>query len=210
MQKEKNVERIVIKDKEIILVGTAHISEESVELVTRIINEEKPEAVGVELCQKRYNTIFKKEIWENTKIIEIIKKGQTQLLLANLLISSFQKRMGEELKIKPGAEMIQAVAVAKNLASQIVLIDRDIQITLKRAWGEMKFLEKIKFLYILLSGIIFPEEMDKELVEKIKEKDIMTQMIEELGKEIPSVKKVLIDERDIYIANKILAAPGKK
>lgn len=209
-QKEKNVERIVVKDKEIILIGTAHISEESVNLVERIVSEEKPETVGVELCQKRYDTIFKKEIWENTKIIEIVKKGQTQLLLANLLISSFQKRMGEELKIKPGAEMIQAIEAAEKSASRIALIDRDIQITLKRAWREMKFLEKVKFIYILLTGVLFPEEMDKELVEKIKEKDVMTQMIEELGKEIPSVKKVLIDERDIYIANKILAAPGKK
>ncbi len=206
----KNVDRLKIKDKEIILVGTAHISKESVKLVEDVIAQENPDTVGVELCQKRFNTILKKDKWEDTKITKIIKEGKTQLFLANLLIASFQKRIGKDLKIKPGAEMIQAIEAAERSSTQIALLDRDIQITLKRAWRKMRILEKAKLLFSLLTGLISPEKIEEEMVEKIKEKDIMTQMMEEFGREVPSVKEVLIDERDIYIANKILVAPGKK
>ena len=206
----KNVDRLKIKDKEIILVGTAHISKESVKLVEQVVNEETPDAVGVELCEKRYSTILKKDKWEDTKITKIIKEGKTQLFLANLLISSFQKRIGKDLKVKPGAEMIQAIEAGKKVSAQIALLDRDIQITLKRAWRKMRILEKAKLFYSLLTGLISPEEIEEEMVEKIKEKDVMTQMMEEFGREVPSVKEVLINERDIYIANKILSAPGKK
>ena len=206
----KNVERLKIKDKEIILVGTAHISKESINLVEQVINEEEPDTIGVELCQKRYDTILKKDKWEDTKITKIIKEGKTQLFLANLLISSFQKRIGKDLKVKPGAEMIQAIEAGKKVSAQIALLDRDIQITLKRAWRKMRILEKAKLFYSLLTGLISPEEIEEEMVEKIKEKDVMTQMMEEFGREVPSVKEVLINERDIYIANKILSAPGKK
>ncbi|MCK5044461.1 TraB/GumN family protein [Candidatus Parcubacteria bacterium] len=207
---EKNVDCIKIKNKEIILVGTAHISKESVELVEDVIARENPDTVGVELCEKRYTTILKKDKWEDTKITKIIKEGKTQLFLANLLIASFQKRIGKDLKIKPGAEMIQAIKAGEKASAQIALLDRDIQITLKRAWRKMKILEKAKLIYSLLTGLISPEKIEEELIEKIKEKDIMAQMMEEFGREVPSVKEVLINERDIYIANKILAAPGRK
>ncbi len=207
---QKNVERIKLKDRQIILIGTAHVSKESARLVNEVIDKEKPDTVGVELCKKRYDSIRKKSKWEDTKITKIIKEGKTQLFLANLLLSSFQKRIGEDLKITPGDEMIQAINAGKKSSAKIVLLDRDIQVTLKRAWREMSISEKFKLTYSLIAGLIQPEEIEEEMIEQLKEKDIVTQMMEELGREIPSAKKVLIDERDIYIANKILASPGKK
>ncbi len=207
---QKNIERINLKDKKIILIGTAHVSKESIKLVNETISKENPDTVGVELCEKRYKTITSKKKWEDTKITKIIREKKTHLFLANLLLSSFQKRIGEDLKIKPGAEMIQAIKTGKKSSSEIVLLDRDIQVTLKRAWKEMSIKEKFKLTYSLITGLIQPEEIEEEMIEKLKEKDMITQMMEELGKEIPSAKKVLIDERDIYIANKILDAPGKK
>ncbi len=207
---QKNVEHIKLKDKEIFLVGTAHVSKESVKLVNEIIRKEKPDTVGVELCEKRYETLTKKKKWEDMKITRIIKEGKTQLFLANLLLSVFQKRIGKDLKIEPGAEMIQAIKAGKKASAKIVLLDRDIQITLKRAWKEMKFREKFKLMFGLIAGLVQPEKMKEEVIEQLKDKDIITQMMEELGNELPSAKKVLIDERDIYIANKILEAQGKK
>ena len=204
---QKNVERIKLKDKQIILIGTAHVSKESTKLVNEVIDKESPDTVGVELCKKRYDSIRKKKKWEDTKITKIIKEGKTQLFLANLLLSSFQKRIGEDLKVKPGDEMIQAIKAGKKSSAKIVLLDRDIQVTLKRAWREMSITEKFKLTYSLMIGLIQPEEIEEEMVEQLKEKDVVTQMMEELGREIPSAKKVLIDERDIYIANKILASP---
>ncbi|MCK5699292.1 MAG: TraB/GumN family protein [Candidatus Aenigmarchaeota archaeon] len=207
---QKNVERIKLKDRQIILIGTAHVSKESTKLVNEIIDKETPDTVGVELCKKRYDTIRKKKKWEDTKITKIIKEGKTQLFLANLLLSSFQKRIGEDLKVKPGDEMIQAIKAGKKSSAKIVLLDRDIQVTLKRAWREMSITEKFKLMYSLMAGLIQPEEIEEEMIEQLKEKDVVTQMMEELGREIPSAKKVLIDERDIYIANKIRTSPGKK
>lgn len=206
----KNVERILLKDKEIILIGTAHISRESINLVNKTINDEKPDTVGVELCDQRYKTITNKKKWQHTKITQIIKEGKTHLFLANLLLSSFQKRIGKDLKIDPGAEMIEAIKTGKKNSAKIVLLDRDIQITLKRAWKMMKIHEKFKLIYSLITDLIMPEEIEEDMIENLKEKDMITQMMEELGHEIPSAKKVLIDERDIYIANKILASPAKK
>ncbi len=208
--KQKNVEHIKLKDKEIFLVGAAHVSKESVKLVSEIINKEKPDTVGVELCENRYNALTSKKKWEDMEITKIIREGKTYLFLANLMLSIFQKRIGQSLKVKPGAEMIQAIKSGKELSAKIVLLDRDIQVTLKRAWKKMKFREKCKLMLGLIPGLLQPEKINEEIVEQLKEKDMMTQMMEELGREVPSAKKVLIDERDIYIANKILEAPGKK
>lgn len=206
----KNIDRIIVEDKEIILVGTAHISKESAKLVRDTIEKEKPDAVGVELCKKRHDTIADKKKWEDTKITQIIKEGKTYLFLTNLLLSSFQKRLGKDLEIRPGQEMIEAIEAGKKTSAHIVLLDRDIQVTLKRAWKEMGFFEKFRLTSSLVSDLIDPEEIEEEMIEKLKEKDMLTELLEELGKQIPSAKKVLIDERDIYIANKILASPGKK
>ncbi len=207
---QKNVEHIKLKDKEIFLVGTAHVSKKSVELVNEVINKEKPDTVGVELCMSRYKALTSSKKWENMKITKIIKEGKTQLFLANLLLASFQKKIGKDLKIKPGAEMIEAIKSGKKASAKIALLDRDIQITLKRAWKEMKFMEKFKLMFGLIAGLIQPGEIEEELIEKLKDKNLITQMMEELGREFPSAKRVLIDERDVYIANSILESPSKK
>jgi len=208
--KQKNVDRIKLKNKEIILIGTIHVSKNSVKLVDEIIKKEKPDTVGVELCESRYKSLNSKKKWENTKITKIIKEGKTYLFLANILLAGFQKRIGEDLKIKPGAEMIKAIESGKKASANIVLLDRDIQITLRRALKKMSFFEKFRILFSLITGIIFPEKIEKEVIEQFEEKDMITQMMEEFGREVPSAKTVLIDERDIYIANKILESKGKK
>ncbi|MCK5177790.1 MAG: TraB family protein, partial [Candidatus Aenigmarchaeota archaeon] len=205
-----NIDRIKLKDKEIILVGTAHISKKSVELVNETIKKEKPDVVGVELCENRYKTLTDKKKWQNTKITQIIKEGKTYLFLTNLLLGIFQKRMGANVEVIPGAEMIEAINAAKKQKAKIALLDRDIQITLKRAWSKAKFTEKAKLFYGLMEGLIISEEVDEKTIEEMKAKDMMSHMVEELGKQMPDAKKVLIDERDIYIANKILDSKGKK
>jgi len=206
----KNIDRIKLKDRELILIGTAHISKKSIELVNETIKKEAPDVVGVELCQNRYNTLTDKKKWQNTKIIEIIKEGKAYLLLTNLILSIFQKKLGSKLDVLPGAEMIAAIKQAKKQNAKITMLDRDIQITLKRAWAKAKFREKAKIFYGLFEGLIITEEVDEKLIEEMKAKDMMTHMIDELGRQMPDAKKVLIDERDIYIANKILETKGKK
>ena len=206
-----DIERLKIKDKEIILVGTAHISRESVDLVRETILEEKPDIVGVELCEQRYETLTSEEQkWEDIHITDIIKEGKTHLFLITLLLSAFQRKIGDKIGIKPGSEMIEAINTAKENNIGVELLDRDIQITLKRAIDRMSLREKLKLLFELIYGFFGGEEIDEELIEKLKEKDIMTELMDELSREIPSIKEVLIDERNVYIADKILLCKGEK
>jgi len=131
------IERLIKNNKKITLIGTAHISKESVHEVKSTIEAEKPDVVCVELCPRRYEILNNKEKWKQTDITKIIKEGKIYLFLVNLILSNFQKRLGEDVGILPGAEMIEATNVARNLNIPIELADRDINITMKRASSKM-------------------------------------------------------------------------
>ena len=199
-------ERVNIDGKEIILVGTVHVSPESVKEVRETIEKEDPDTVGVELCDRRYEIITEKKQWEEQEIFKIIKEGKTYLFLANLLLSNFQKRMGEELGSEPGAEMVEAIKIANEYDIPVSLLDRDISTTLKRAWRAMGIGEKLKLVYALFASFFVEPE---EVLEELKDHDIITELMEELAEQAPGAKKVLIDERDQYIASKILESEGK-
>ena len=124
------IHRLIHENKEILLIGTAHVSKESANLVKTTIETEKPDAVCVELCESRYQSIRKKDRWQDMNIINVIKEKKTFLLLANLLLASFQKRIAKKLDITPGAEMIQAMDSAESVGAKIALADRDIRVTL--------------------------------------------------------------------------------
>ncbi|MEM4347481.1 MAG: TraB/GumN family protein [Candidatus Altiarchaeota archaeon] len=204
------ITRVFVDEKEILLLGTAHVSRESVLLVEKTIKEEKPDFVAVELCSDRYHALIDKKRWEESDIIEIIKEGKTNLFLMQLLLTNFQRKIGDEFGVRPGAEMLQAIEIAKKENAKIALVDRDVNVTLSRAFNLMSLREKFKLLYLFLSGIFIKEEITEETIEKFKDSDVITEMMNELGREIPSVKKVLVDERDAYIAKKILSLRGKK
>ncbi len=202
-------ETIAIGEKEVILIGTVHISKESVEEVREIIEKEKPDVVGVELCESRFEALKNLKKWEDTNILDIIKQGKIFLFLINLLLSNYQKKLGDKFGVKPGSEFIEAINVAEKKNIKIALIDRDIQTTLKRAWNKMKLKEKLKLMFGVFLGF-FEEEEEEDIIEKLQDKDIVNELLNELSKEIPSVKETLIDERDRYIALKILQSDAKK
>lgn len=200
---------IETKGKKIILVGTAHVIKESVENVKEAINQYKPDKIAVELCESRYSSLQDKNRWENLDIIKVIREGKGFLLLATMILSSFQKRIGLDLGSAPGAEMIEAVNLAKENNIDLILADRDVNVTLKRAWALSKFKDKIKILEVLLESIFTKEKLSEDDVQNIlKDGDLLTTMMNEFAKELPDVKKVFIDERDEYIANKILSSNG--
>ncbi|OQX19555.1 MAG: hypothetical protein BWK75_05555 [Candidatus Altiarchaeales archaeon A3] len=204
------IERLIKNNKEIILIGTAHISKESVNEVKSTIEAEKPEIVCVELCKHRYEILNDKEKWKQTDITKVIKEGKTALFLVNLILSNFQRRLGEDVGILPGAEMIEAMNVAKNLNIPIELADRDINITMKRASHKMSVFEKYKVFSLILLTLFFSEKLRAEEIEQLKNKDVMSQMMDELSIAFPNVKNTLIDERDYYLTNKILNVEGNK
>ena len=206
----ENVERIKLKDREIILIGTAHVSKSSQKLVEETIEKEKPDTVGIELCAQRYKTVTDKNSWKNMKISKVIKENKTFLLLSSLLLSSFQRKIGDRIGIEPGSEMISATAVAKKNNIEIELLDRNIQITLKRAWANLSFFTKFRMIYNLIIGFFVADEIDEKAIEKMKDKNIMNEMMAELSREFPQIKKTLIDERDKYLATNIINSKSKK
>ncbi len=207
---EKALTRVSIPGKEIILIGTAHVSKESIAEVQEVIREEKPDGVCVEIDQSRYKSLTEGASWSNLDVIKILKERKGFLLLANLVLSSFQKRLGLDLGVKPGEEMLAAVSAAKESNIPFSLCDREIQITLRRAWAKSNFWSKNKMLAVLFGSIFSNEKLEAEEIEKLKEKNMLQNMLEELSGFLPSVKEVLIDERDQYLATRIFKTGGEK
>jgi len=210
MTEDHNKHHLSTEDKEIILVGTAHVSTESADLVERVIEEEKPDTVAVELCQSRYQAMTDKNRWQETDLIKVIKEKKAFLLLSNLMLASFQKKIGKKLGIKPGEEMLRAINTAKDMEADIHLADRDVRTTLSRTWRLMGCWTKIKLLFQLITSMGDVEDIEKEDIEKLKEQDVLETLLSELGKTLPDLQRVLIDERDQYLAHKIRTAPGEK
>jgi pheromone shutdown-related protein TraB len=204
------IHRLTHENKEILLIGTAHVSKESADLVKTTIEAEKPDAVCVELCESRYQSIRKKDRWQDMNIINVIKEKKTFLLLANLLLASFQKRIAKKLDITPGAEMIQAMDTAESVGAEIVLADRDIRVTLARTWRVTGLWDKLKIIFQLALSLGGAEEISEEDVEKMKQEDMLQSLLSEVGKSLPSLRAILIDERDRYLAHKIKSTPGEK
>lgn len=205
-----NVHRLELDGKEIILIGTAHVSKKSVEEVKELIEEEKPDTVCVELCQSRYQSISNADKWKDMDIVKVIKEGKAMMLLINLVLSSYQKRLGRKLGVQPGQEMIQGIQSANELGATLCLADRDIQTTLLRLWRGIGFIGKIKFFFQMVLSMFTDEEVSEEELEKMKSQDMLTAALDELTTSFPQFKAILIDERDKYLSQKIKEAPGNK
>ncbi len=207
---EQNITRITLGDKEIILIGTAHVSKLSAEQVKEVIEAERPDSVCVELDEQRYQSIMDSDRWKKMDIFKVIKEKKSTLLLMNLLISSFQKRMAKQMGIKPGQEMLQGIESAKEVGAKLVLADRSIQVTFARIWHGVGIWGKVKLLLQIFYSIFSQESISEEELEKIKSKDMLNSMLQEFTKAFPELKVPLIDERDQYLAQKIKDAPGPK
>ncbi|MGV2939116.1 TraB/GumN family protein [Mesobacillus sp. LC4] len=207
---EENITRIEMNGKEYILIGTAHVSKHSAEQVKEVIEAERPDSVCVELDEQRYQTITEGSKWQEMDIIQVIKEKRASLLLMNLAISSFQNRMAKELGIKAGQEMIQGIESAKEVGAELVLADRNIQITFSRIWGNLGLKGKALLLSQIITSIFSRDSISEEELEKLKEQDTINAMLNEFTETFPRLKKPLIDERDQYLAQKIKEAPGEK
>ena len=204
-----NVHEILLDGKKILLIGTAHISQSSVDEVNTVINQVNPDTVCIELCSSRYQAMLAKDQWKNMDIFKVIREGKSFLLFANLIMTAFQKRLGSRLGVKPGSEMFEAANLAEKLNSELVLADRDVKITLQRTWRGMRFWGKMKVLGQLLASLFIREEISKEEIEKLKESDALSEAMKMLAEQSPEMKRILIDERDQYMAEKIRQSMGK-
>ncbi|HEY4599738.1 MAG TPA: TraB/GumN family protein [Cerasibacillus sp.] len=206
----ENITRIHLDDKEYILIGTAHVSKQSAEQVKEVIEEEQPDSVCVELDEQRYQSITNKNKWKEMDIFQIIRDKKATLLLMNLAISSFQRRVAKQFGISPGQEMIQGIESAEKIDAELVLADRNIQITFNRIWRNLGWKGKALLLTQVIAGIFSKETISEEELEKMKSRDMIDSMLEDFTENFPRLKEPLIDERDQYLAQKIKDAPGNK
>jgi pheromone shutdown-related protein TraB len=206
----ETITRLRVGDREFILVGTAHISKQSVEEVREVILQEQPDRVCVEIDETRYSSLIKKQQWQNLNIGQVLRERKGFLLLANLVLSSFQRRLGIGIGASPGEEMLTAVTVCQEQGIAFSFCDRDIQVTLRRAWAGSSFWGKNKMLAAMLSSIFTREKLDAEEIERLKSRSTFQNMMEELASFLPSVKEVLIDERDRYLATRLYNAGGDR
>lgn len=202
--------RLTFEDKEIILIGTAHMSHESTELVGRIIEEEKPDTVCVELCQSRYQSLTQRTRWQDTDLLKVVREKKAFLLLSTLMLAYFQRRIGQKLGIRPGEEIIRAIKAARAVGADLHMADRDIRITLSRTWRLMGLWTKVKLLAQLVVSMGDVGAITEEDIEELKSKDVLETLLSEIGQSLPEIKRTLIDERDQYLAHQIRTAPGKR
>ena len=190
----------------IILIGTAHISKDSVREVREAIEKFKPDIVAVELCKKRYEALIQKDKWENTPITSLLKSNKAYLVLAQTFLSSIQRRLGREYGVEPGSEMIAALKEAEKKNVEVALVDRDITITLKRAWRKMGIREKFRLSWEFMKALVGYDEGELEKIDlkELMKQDVISALMKEFSEIAPSVATVLIHERDEYIARKIL------
>jgi pheromone shutdown-related protein TraB len=196
--------------REFILVGTAHISRESAELVREVIEKERPDAVCVELDAQRFQALAEKQRWNSLDLKQVIRSKQLSALIVNLLLASYQKKLGGALGVVPGTELLEATKVAKEYGIPVALCDRDVRITLRRAWASMSFFKKAQLLSVLLAGAFTQPDLSEEELRRIRQRDVLTELMDELGEALPEIKRVLIDERDAYLAHKIRETPGRR
>lgn len=194
---------------QIIIVGTAHVSEKSVNEVISTIEREKPDIVAVELCKGRYDSLKGEVKDSEIPIKDILSGGKIYYFLVHLLLAYVQKKIGDEMGVQPGAEMISAIDAAEANGAKIALVDRDIQLTLQRFWSKMGFFEKLNIVVTLIASALGIGSSKNIDIDNITNQDVVTMLTDELRDVSPNAAAVLIDERDAYIAgNLIRAASG--
>ncbi len=185
------------------IVGTAHVSEKSISEVNQIIEREKPDIVAVELDRGRYHALKGEEEVREINVKDLLSGGKFNYFLLQWLLAFVQKKIGADMGVKPGAEMLAAIETAEKSGARVALIDRDIQITLGRFWSKMSFFEKLKLFGSLIGATfgIGTKEID---IDTVTDEDVVTQLVSELRKVAPSAASILIDERDAFMAKNLL------
>ena len=207
---EDDIHRLHVGEREFVLVGTAHISQQSVDLVREVIEGEKPDCVCVELDPQRFEALSKEQRFQAQDLRSIIRNKQLAALMMNLMLASYQKRLGMKLGVTPGSELLEATRTAEEMEIPISLCDRDIRITLRRAWNSLSFWRKSMLASGVLASAFESPEISEEELARIRQQDVLSELMKELGETMPQLKTALIDERDAYLAQKIRSTEGAK
>ena len=205
-----DVQVVEVGGRTIHLVGTAHVSQRSVDLVRAVIERERPDAVCIELDEGRFEALSSEKKFEEQDLREVLRNKQLATLMLNLILASYQRRLGLKLGVAPGSELMEAARVAEALDIPISLCDRDVRVTLRRAWASLTIWQRLRLLGELFASLFEDTEVSEEELARIREQDVVTEVMNELGRIMPDLKRVLIDERDAYLAHEILETEGRR
>lgn len=206
----QDVHRVEAGGRTIFLVGTAHVSQRSVDLVRAVIERELPDAVCIELDPGRYTALSQEKKFEEQDLRQVLQQKQLATLMLNLVLASYQRRLGMKLGVAPGSELLEAARVADEHGIPFVLCDRDVRITLGRAWGSISWWQRMRLLAELGASLFEEADVSEDELERIRDQDVVTEVMNELGRMMPDLKRVLIDERDAYLAHEILETRGER
>jgi len=206
---ENNIIKLTYKDKKITLIPTAHVSKESAELTRQVIDEIKPDSICIELDKDRYESMKNPDKFKNTDIIKVIKEKRTTLMLVNLILANYQKKIATKLDSQSGNEMLIGIEKANELNANLVLADRNVQTTFKRVWANLNLKDKYKLIEAIIDAMFSNEEVSEEELANLQQSDALNAALNELSISFPHIAEVLVDERDKYLAHKIKNAPGE-
>lgn len=199
-----------VDGREFVVVGTAHISRESADLVREVIERERPDCVCIELDAQRHEALSKPERFESLDLKQVIRSQQLATLMLSLVMATYQRRLGFRLGIQPGTELMEASRTAEALGIPVALCDRDVRVTLRRAWAALGPWRKLMLLSSLMAGMFEKVELTEEDLRELRSEDVLSRLMRELGEAFPGLKAVLIDERDSYLTHRMKEAPGRK
>lgn len=205
-----DVQIVSVQDRAFILVGTAHVSQESIALVREVLSREKPDCVCVELDAQRYAALSQQQHWQDLDLRAVIRQRHLGTLIVNLVLASYQKKLGGQLGVLPGTELLAATRVAQEQGIPFVLCDREVRVTLQRAWRSAPFLKKMLLLSSLVASLFDTTPVSEETLRAMRRQDALSALLDDLGEALPTLRTVLIDERDRYMAQKIREAAGKR
>ncbi|MGH7789367.1 MAG: TraB/GumN family protein [Candidatus Binatia bacterium] len=205
-----DVQRVQVGEREYLLVGTAHISQESADLVRTVIAAERPDCVCIELDERRHQALAQGSRFESLDLKTIIRNRQLAPLVMNLVLASYQRQLGGALGVTPGSELLAAAQTASELGIRVVLVDRDVRTTLRRAWAALSLWRKSELIAVVLGSMLEAPELSEEDLRNLRQQDVLSRLMGELGTAFPALKTVLIDERDAYLAERLRNAPGPR
>ena len=195
-------------DANLKIIGTAHVNKASVETVRDEIEKWQPDIVAIELCKSRHQALTEDKRLDKESLLTVIKEGKAPLVLIQSMLAAEQRKLGMDEGLQPGAEMIEALNIANSNGKRVELIDRDVQTTLRRAWSKMSLREKYRLLWSLV-GEDDEDEDDITIDQILNDKDLMSEMMNELREIAPKAGEVLVDERDEYLAQKMQKIRGE-
>jgi pheromone shutdown-related protein TraB len=201
--KQEPMQTVEWRDTRITLLGTAHISRASADMVESLLASGDYDAVAIELCPSRHNAIVNPESLAKMDLFEIIREGKAVMVAANLALGAYQQRMAEQLDIEPGAEMRVALESAREHHLPVMLIDREISITLKRIYRNVSWWKRLNLFTGLVASLLTRQKVTEEEIERLKEGDLLESAFTQFAEQAQELYEPLISERDLYMAARL-------